>query len=354
MPRLGSQHLTKRFCSSGDGALTGKHKTFTNFGITLIDEGDSSKKKPLVIGIGEMKENYENISSRVQDINRQVTDIEREGVVIDGRVQLFEFYLGGDYKFLLTILGFNAANANFACVFCLAPKTGRHLATHKRRQSINVRDPGVVRPNLLPAVPLDRVAIDTLHMHLRVTDKLFSCVFEKISADKREHFASVMRESVRIRGKLKVEKDKLETSNLSALDRDNIIRALITTDILAECVESADVATLLKELLSQYVVLRDMNRGTAETRELDRAGKVFMDKFLALFQAKMVTPYIHLMCVHVPELVERIGKLAAFSQQADEKLNHEIAAGYFRCSNFSDGPRQVMQRQWRKTQYRAE
>ena len=51
-----------------------------------------------MIGIGEMKENYENISSRVQDINRQVTDIEREGVVIDGRVQLFEFYLGGDYK----------------------------------------------------------------------------------------------------------------------------------------------------------------------------------------------------------------------------------------------------------------
>ena len=298
-----------------------------------------------------MTENYENLATRVQAINRQIADIQRDGIVIESRQQSFEFHLGGDYKFLLTVLGLNAANSNFSCVFCLAPKTGRHLKSHKRRQTIRIRDPGVVRPNLLPAVPLDHVVIDTLHMHLRVTDKLFACVFDKIKYEKRDHFVSVVYKHVKTQGKLKAERDKIETSSLSATDRDKIIDVLISTDVLQVSCESQELGQQLKEIVTQYSVLRESMRTASHRSDIDESCSIFLEKFLAVFQTKMVTPYIHMMCVHVPELIERFGTLSAFCQQADEKLNHEVAAGYLRCSNFTDGARQVLQRQWRKTQY---
>lgn len=36
-----------------------------------------------------------------------------------------EIFLGGDMKFLLTVLGMNAANANFACLYCKIEKKNR-------------------------------------------------------------------------------------------------------------------------------------------------------------------------------------------------------------------------------------
>jgi hypothetical protein len=37
----------------------------------------------------------------------------------------FEFFLGGDYKFLLIMLGMKGATSNFACLWCKVHKENR-------------------------------------------------------------------------------------------------------------------------------------------------------------------------------------------------------------------------------------
>lgn len=36
-----------------------------------------------------------------------------------------EFFLGGDYKFLLTIMGMKCASANYSCIWCKVHKDDR-------------------------------------------------------------------------------------------------------------------------------------------------------------------------------------------------------------------------------------
>lgn len=44
-----------------------------------------------------------------------------------GQVEI-ELYLGGDYKFLLMVLGMNAAMAKYACVFCYVHAVSQTLS----------------------------------------------------------------------------------------------------------------------------------------------------------------------------------------------------------------------------------
>ena len=79
--------------------------------------------------------------------------------------------------------------------------------------------------------------------------------------------------------------------------------------------------------------------------EVRESCKAFMDMFCALYQRTLVTPYMHLMAHHCHELVSVHGcALGVFNQQSVEKANDLVKSVYFRCTNFTDGPLQVMQR----------
>jgi len=58
-----------------------------------------------------------------------------------------------------------------------------------------------------------------------------------------------------------------------------------------------------------------------------------VSKFLDLYQAKDVTPYIHALHVHVPEFLKLYQNLACYTQQGMEKYNDTVSKHYFRSSN---------------------
>ena len=55
----------------------------------------------------------------IGEINR-LTASEKITMIIDGQPKAIslDFYLGGDYKWLLAVLGMNAAMASYACIYC--------------------------------------------------------------------------------------------------------------------------------------------------------------------------------------------------------------------------------------------
>ena len=56
-------------------------------------------------------------------------------------------------------------------------------------------------------------------------------------------------------------------------------------------------------------------------------------KFLDLYQAKDVTPYMHALYAHVPEFLKLYQNLAYYTQQGMEKYNDTVWKDYLRSSN---------------------
>ena len=51
--------------------------------------------------------------------------IEEQEITIDERTIKLEIIFGGDMKFLLLAMGMNAANSNYACLWCKIHKSNR-------------------------------------------------------------------------------------------------------------------------------------------------------------------------------------------------------------------------------------
>ena len=68
----------------------------------------------------------------------------------------------------------------------------------------------------------------------------------------------------------------------------------------------------------------------------------WLKKFLEIYQTKQVTPYIHLLTSHIPEMLELHGSLADFTQQGVEKLNDIITQDYFKSTNHRDSLKHIM------------
>lgn len=59
----------------------------------------------------------------------------------------------------------------------------------------------------------------------------------------------------------------------------------------------------------------------------------FTNLYVATFQAKTVTPYVHIMRYHIIEMVKIHGNISNFTQHGLEKLNDVLTKSYFRGSN---------------------
>ena len=76
-----------------------------------------------------------------------------------------------------------------------------------------------------------------------------------------------------------------------------------------------------------------------------KAGLVsWFDDFLAFFQSKDITPYIHAFVNHVPEFLGLHGSLNLFNQQGLEKFNDVTTKIFFKGTNMRgiEAPRQSM------------
>jgi hypothetical protein len=61
----------------------------------------------------------------------------------------------------------------------------------------------------------------------------------------------------------------------------------------------------------------------------------FLEDFLSLYQRYDITPYLHSMVHHLPEMHKKYGNLNYFSAQGLEKLNDFSTSDFFRSTNKS-------------------
>ena len=108
------------------------------------------------------------------------------------------------------------------------------------------------------------------------------------------------------------------------------------------------VQTLWKDFQRLHKSLHSKSISIADADRFGIDAKKWVTEFTAIYQTKNVTPYIHLMAMHIPEFLNKYGNLVLFTQQGMEKLNDQTSVDFARSTNHDyrslDALRQLMEK----------
>ena len=113
---------------NGDGAIMTRNSNFILLSFSILQTGESviTAKGNRTLGIVSGSESYHTIKESFQSLFKEVNDLIATGIItVDGQEVKTEFYLGGDYKFILPMLGIKGATSNYPCAWCKIHKTDR-------------------------------------------------------------------------------------------------------------------------------------------------------------------------------------------------------------------------------------
>lgn len=106
-----------------------------------------------------------------------------------------------------------------------------------------------------------------------------------------------------------------------------------------------------KQLWNTFKILVGQLNMTLNPEEIDQfqaTAKEWVDLYRSVYLAKDITPYMHVLCYHFPEVMRLHGNPSMFCQQGLEKLNDMVTKWYFRSTNFGKTAiKQIMQKQYR-------
>ena len=80
-------------------------------------------------------------------------------------------------------------------------------------------------------------------------------------------------------------------------------------------------------------ILQKLTISSAEADKFETEAKAWVTYFTSIYQSKNVTPYIHIMAIHIPEFIHKSTNLAQFNQQGMEKLNDQTTIDFARSTN---------------------
>lgn len=84
-----------------------------------------SSKSSKTVAIVNNKD-YDTLKTALPALFQEINSlIEKGNILIVGKEVKLEFFLGGDNKFLLMIMGLNSATADYACLWCDIHKQSR-------------------------------------------------------------------------------------------------------------------------------------------------------------------------------------------------------------------------------------
>ena len=135
----------------------------------------TEKIYPLAIVRG--KETYESIKIHLGPLLRRLEELQDSGLAgcdVDDTAQApgaerigITLFLGGDMKWMLLILGLSTAQ--HACIYCHVHENARcnYTEPHVIERAHELSEEGRMRPSLVHFIPMERVVLDVLHLHIR-------------------------------------------------------------------------------------------------------------------------------------------------------------------------------------------
>lgn len=276
--------------------------------------------------------------------------------------------MGGDWKFLAMVTGIDSASSDYACIWCHCKKDERgdiqqewslsekdkgartieniELAKHPRsRKSYN--EP------LFPNIPLANVVIDSLHLFLRTADVLIDLLIVELrrqdAIEKVKKFTNsyltryrhiqLFQTFVSSLGIPEFEfyigrsSKELKCRSLTGPEKLKVFRNINIQNLLPTFspTNCRQIQNLWDELLNLNMTISKPAKDLSSHNiaEFERCAR---EKFVAVYQCKHVTPYIHALMNHVGEFMKLHGSIIPFTQQCLEEKN-VLTKSYFRASS---------------------
>ncbi|PFX16151.1 hypothetical protein AWC38_SpisGene19579 [Stylophora pistillata] len=170
---------------SGDGTKRSNTSNLFVCSFALVEHGQNclSSSGNHTIAVVKGKEDHDtlrkSLANVIQDVNKLVKDGE---IDVDGQMVKLEFFLGGDYKFLLIAMGMKAATTNNSCIWCKIHKNERCNMSHSCEHFASAAMARTIikswskqtgcHSDPFFQIPIDNVVLDELHLMLRITDRL--------------------------------------------------------------------------------------------------------------------------------------------------------------------------------------
>lgn len=379
---------------SGDGAQMSRTTNFMMFSFALLQEENvMSSKSNRTVAIINGKEDYITVKTALPSFFQEVNSlIQRGAIIIDGKEVKLEFFLGGDYKFLLMIMGLNSATANHACLWCNVHKQNRWdtskafnfyneepqmrtlEAINKMRQlTINF---GCINAPLIH-LELDLVVPDELHLLLRITDRLLQNVIDEIlERDAIEDFNKstqpkgvLLKQFVKGVNELGITfsvwyKKNADGSSSNVLDYTSLVggqKKLMLNKVPSILHEylypgtSAIVCKIWENFKDYYDFIASTSLTSDSSTIIFEKAKKWLELFCSLrslrpgYTRARVTPYMHIMYYHVPYFIQQHGCFKIFTGQGVEKNNDDAKRVLFQKSNKWDAAKDILlmeSRQW--------
>ncbi|CAB3981176.1 Hypothetical predicted protein, partial [Paramuricea clavata] len=376
-PELKGQTIKVKI--SGDGARMTRSTNFMMFSLALLqDDNVMSSKSNRTIAIINGKEDYETIAASLPTFFQEVNGLIESGtMLIDDTEVNLEFFLGGDLKFLVMIMGINSATANYSCLWCNIHKNNRWDTSkcfnfyHQNKQKRTLEDIeklcskksdnyGCINP------PLIKIDLD----HVNVIDEILERdAILDFNKPKGQAKGVLLNEFVKDINELGVTfntwyKKNADGTASNILEYTSCVGAqkkLLLSElpnILPKYLfpDTADVVTSIwSEFKNCYDLITDSLLTHTSCYDVFHKAKKWIELFCSLRQKRVgyrrdnVTPYMHIMCYHVPVFIEKYGSIKQFTGQGVEKNNDDAKRMVFQKSNKWDSVKDVLcteSRQW--------
>ncbi|CAB4002224.1 Hypothetical predicted protein [Paramuricea clavata] len=337
-----------------------------NTTFTILNEKNiaMSEKGNYILAVIKASESYDTLAESLADIITKMQDLQK--ISADDKTFDFEYFLGGDWKFLACVCGIGAGNANHACIGCkcanldrcdtsnhwsiLVPEHGAHILNEILKNAGSKKVNCKSKP-LFMFIPLSHVVIDTLHLFLRISDILINLLIRELkfhdSIEKRTKFSGGFNKgklrhmaqcktylqelSIPFHWYVGKESKQLEFRELTGPVKVKLFQHINISSLLPN---SDNHETTPKIWDGFWNIIQDQKQDFNHEDVECFKGKVtsWLELFLTVYQAKDVTPYMHALYAQVPEFLQLYTNLEYFIQQGMEKYD-VTSKNFFRSSN---------------------
>lgn len=337
----------------------------------------------------------ESFATVFNEINELIQD--KQPLTINNSSFNLEFFLGGDYKFLLLMLGMKGATSIYACLWCKIAKTNRwnmefdlehYNKSPLKRTLQEVITLGRKKGNTekyscehepLLKVDLDNVILDELHLLLHIMDVLINnLVRETVEWDKKENFnkrkanqndthLKNLQTSIRSCGiSFQIwEKTNADGKGSGMYDFTSLLGA-DKKKLLAELPEkqsncihpetSQTVIKIWKDFHELYQIITSENPSIPTYLTCFDKAKAWINLFTSLRDKLIgyikadVTPYMHALVYRVPLFMKKYTSVKPFTGQGVEKNNDMARNVVLHKSNKRTPAADILQLEFRQWQ----
>ncbi|GET59493.1 hypothetical protein GLOIN_2v1828103 [Rhizophagus irregularis DAOM 181602=DAOM 197198] len=333
--------------------------------VNQLDDDDEHQSNPDGIMVDEQeigKEKYETLAKVGNLFKYQLQDLQENGISVDGVHWPIELYFSGDWKFMYNIMGLNAPNARYFCLYCDCEASNRWNVD--LCWPINKNTKCQKKPPLFPAIKQENYIPDELHLLLRISDVLMECFFNDLFK-KREFEREIKNQIEQTMKSIKVHFEffksrsnsgKWDWTSLMGPDKKKVLQHFPIVNFISGK-RGEEIQKLWRDFYDLYLVLRSPNLTYSEIDNFENKAKQWIKLFCRPSQGQMnsasqipglyrkedVTPYMHVFSQHIPEflrnLKEKNMELRVFSTSSIEKKNHNQVRLFFCGTTMGGGTR---------------